>query len=408
VSHSGSSVSPEQLVALLNSLLAEGKLRELEAASREALSQHKFFLWHMYLIVSLLRQGRKEEAAQELDDLLSYKFNLADRAWPEIKQAFPEKFSGQHVLSTMKPELGLETQARLSKHWDVPYPVEDITTFTNVVDELIAASVPAAPHLDRDGTRIATFGSCFAANLAQALKRSGLEATNLLIEESINSPLANREFLAAVAAGESARHYDRIREAFGEQFIGQAHARLHNADVLVITLGVAPAMFHTNSGEFAFLVDHKELLRKQLLVMRTPGVEELKEVLRAVIQLVRSINPGARLYFSISPVPLMGTIEMSHAVIADCISKSSLRAALHEALSTDRPRDVHYWSAFEIVRWLGAHTGLAVFGQDDRVSRHVSNWVVDLIVSRFARHLFGDENAPGATSSPAKGPWRRS
>jgi len=41
------------------------------------------------------------------------------------------------------------------------------------------------------------------------------------------------------------------------------------------------------------------------------------------------------------------------------------------------------------VRWLGAHTTTQVFGEDDQVSRHVSDWVVGMIVERFSRHLFG-------------------
>lgn len=377
----------------MNSLLSERKYGELEGTSREVLSQHKFYLWHMYLIVSLLRQGRKDEAGAELDALLAYKFNLADRAWPEIKDAFPEKFGAHHVLSTMKPELGLETQARLRKHWEVPFPMADEAAFAATVDELIASAVPALPLLDRKNTRIATFGSCFAANLAQALKRTGVEASNLLIEESINSPLANREFLSAVVLGEAGPRFARVKESFGADFVGAARERLQGAQVLVITLGVAPGMFHVGTDEFAFLVDYKELLKKQLLYMRTPGVEELKGVIRSVVELVRRLNPAARVYFSISPVPLMGTIELSHAVIADCVSKSSLRAALHEVLQSDRPADVFYWPAFEIVRWLGAHTALPAFGQDDRVSRHVSNWLVDLIVSRFSRHLFGEATA---------------
>jgi hypothetical protein len=42
-----------------------------------------------------------------------------------------------------------------------------------------------------------------------------------------------------------------------------------------------------------------------------------------------------------------------------------------------------------MVRWLGGHTTLPAFGADDNMSRHVSNWLVELIVDRFASHLFG-------------------
>ena len=382
-------MSGDDVARYLETLKAQGRFAELEQESRKILSQHKFFLWHMYLIVALLRMGRRDEAGRELDALFSYKFNLADRAWPEIREAFPDRFKGHFILSTMKPELGMETQNQFSRRWQVDYPLADPAAFAREVDSLLGATVPALPPLPRAGTRVSTFGSCFAANLAQALKAAGVDASNLLIEESINSPFANREFVTAVAHGEGARHHARIREAFGADFLEQARERLVGAQVLVITLGVAPAMFHRESDDFAFLVNAKELLRTGSIYMRTPTVEEIKAVTDETLQLVRGINPVARIYLSISPVPLAGTIELPHAVLADCVSKTTLRAALHELLEAKKPQGVHYWPSFEMVRWLAGHTPLAVFGEDDRNSRHVSNWAVNLIVDRFARHLFG-------------------
>ena len=385
----GGAISADDIARLFERLLAQGRFREVEQASRELLAQRKHFVWHMYLIVALLRAGRRDEAGRELDDLFSYKFNLADRVWPEIREAFADRFKGHFILSTMKPELGLEAQNPLARRWEVLYPIEDKAAFAAQVDALLSAAVPSLPLLPRSTTRISTFGSCFAANLAQGLKATGVEATNLLIEESINSPLANREFVAAVAHGERAKHHARIAEAFGPDFLGQARERLAGAGVLVITLGVAPAMFHRESGEYAFLVNHKEGLRSGSIYMRTPTVEEIKAVTAETLGLVRMINPTARIYLSISPVPLTGTAELPHAVLADCISKTTLRAALHELLASAMPHDVYYWPSFEIVRWLSGHTTLVVFGEDDRNSRHVSNWAVNLIVERFARHLFG-------------------
>jgi hypothetical protein len=84
----------------------------------------------------------------------------------------------------------------------------------------------------------------------------------------------------------------------------------------------------------------------------------------------------------------MGTAEMASAVLADCVSKSSLRAALHEVLAGGTHAGVHYWPSFEIVRWLGGHAGFAVYGADDANSRHVNEAVVRLIVERFLRHVF--------------------
>ena len=385
----------------LEELKLAGRYAELEVASREILAQHRFFGWHMYLIVALLRTGRREEAGRELDDLFSYKFNIAERAWPEIREAFPEKFEQHYVIDTMKERVGLESGAHVHvrRRWEVPFPIGDISAFAKAVDAFIAESVPALPSLEAATTPVTTFGSCFAANLARSLKATGVDATNLLIEESINSPLANRAFLEGLVEGPRAEQATKLLATYGRDFLERAHSHLARARVIVMTLGVAPSFFHRDSGKLAFLDDYKGLLASGAIHMRTPSVTDTGDVVEKVIGLVRAINPQARLYMTISPVPLLGTVELSSAVIADCVSKSTLRAALHEVLQKLTPADdVHYWPSFEIVRWLGAHGTVPVFGADDGVSRHVSNWLVDMIVQRFVRHVFSSAEASTADS----------
>lgn len=377
------------MVAALDQLVREARYAELERASRQVLSQHRFYVWHLYLIVALLRTGRRADAERELDDLFSYKFNIAERAWPEVREAFPEKFEQHYILNTMKPEVGIEGGGRVRKRWDVPCPIEDVPMFAQAVDALIADSVPALPLLEKSSTPVTTFGSCFAANLARMLKGAGVDATNLLIEESINSPLANRGFLSGLVDPAGFAHTARLEKTYGAEFLARARAQLAGARVVVLTLGVAPAFFHVGSGEFAFLEDYRVLLAEGRVAMRTPSVGETKTVIKEVLALVRALNPDGRLYLTISPVPLIGTAELSSAVIADCVSKTTLRASLHEVMQESGAADVHYWPSFEIVRWLGAHTTLPAFGADDNASRHVSNWLVEMIVERFSRHLFG-------------------
>lgn len=385
----------ERTVQTMDGLLRAQRYGELEQAARELLGGQRFYLWHLYLIVALLRTGRRELAASELDVLFSYKFNIEDRAWPEIKEAFPEKFGQHFILSTMKSDVGFESGGPTKRHWSVPYPLAEEAGFARAVDEMLAQAVPALPPLDRATARVTTFGSCFAANLARLLNAAGVSATNLLIEESINSPLANRAFLSAVAAPEPTPVAAKIEATFGAGFLAKAREQIRAADVVVVTLGVAPSFFHRESHEFAFLEPYRALLEQGKVYMRTPTVAELKPVIGECFDLLRRVNPGARIYASVSPVPLMGTVELANTVVADCVSKTTLRASLHELLQEERGAGVLYWPSFEIVRWLGGHTTLPMFGADDQVSRHVSEWAVKLIVERFGRHLFGPAAAAG-------------
>jgi hypothetical protein len=285
----------------------------------------------------------------------------------------------------------------------VPYPVADAGAFASAIDEMLGEALPVLPSLARD-VPVTTFGSCFAANLARMLKATGVDATNLLIEESINSPLANRAFLTGLAHPEGFEHLARLREVYGDEFLERARSQLSGARVIVVTLGVAPAFFHVGTDRFVFLENYREMLKAGKAEMRTPPVAETKRVVRDMLALLRTLNPAARVYVSISPVPLIGTAELSNTVLADCVSKTTLRAALHEVLQESHPPDVHYWPSFEIVRWLGAHTTLPAFGADDAVSRHVSNWLVEMIVDRFSRHLFGTAASQPAAPAPAPQP----
>jgi hypothetical protein len=88
-------------------------------------------------------------------------------------------------------------------------------------------------------------------------------------------------------------------------------------------------------------------------------------------------------------VPLRATFEFESAVVADCVSKSTLRAAVHEFLLT-RPGQVRYWPSFEMVRWLGGHAG-RVFGTDDDSPFHVSMDVVNAAMDAFLK-IYGNED----------------
>jgi len=59
----------------------------------------------------------------------------------------------------------------------------------------------------------------------------------------------------------------------------------------------------------------------------------------------------------VSPVPLKATFERLSPIIADCVSKSILRVAAHEFMSSAAGAGTIYWPSFEVFRWLGGHVG---------------------------------------------------
>jgi hypothetical protein len=89
---------------------------------------------------------------------------------------------------------------------------------------------------------------------------------------------------------------------------------------------------------------------------------------------------------TLSPIPLSASFSASGVVYDDLLSKATLRLAIQEVLLAGIER-VHYWPSFEVVKWLAPHADWAAFGADDRISRHPSRWLVDLIVDAFCRRI---------------------
>lgn len=229
-----------------------------------------------------------------------------------------------------------------------------------------------------------TMGSCFAGRIARELNRAGQPTFFMPLAETINTTHANLELLRWLA-GED----DSYRAYFENEFTirrvrrEDAWSALGAADFIIYTLGVAPAFFHRETGrfrphdtedfrQFEFLRDH---------VYRTTTLDENLANLRSIHALLRKVRPDAKLVLTVSPVPLSATFEMESAIVADCVSKSTLRAAAHEFMRDAGP-DVTYWPSFEIVRWLSGHIG-RVFGTEDGSNHHVSDALVAMIVELF-------------------------
>jgi hypothetical protein len=211
-------------------------------------------------------------------------------------------------------------------------------------------------------TRFFLQGSCFAENLHTELEKTGSACFFNQLVEDLNSPLANMQYLGKLIQNPQ----------------DLAHQEIRKAHVFILTIGVAPSWFRKSNGEFVLKPD---LQNFDAFYQRTISVQEGVQALHYIFRAIYTINPAIKIVVTLSPVPLGGTFEFESAIVADCVSKSVLRASSHEALLTcGDPRPV-YFPSFEIVRWIGGHAGNA-FG-DDGLPRHVSREYVKEIIASF-------------------------
>ena len=67
----------------------------------------------------------------------------------------------------------------------------------------------------------------------------------------------------------------------------------------------------------------------------------------AVADLLKEVNPKARIIVTVSPVPLVATYEARHAMVSNSCTKAALRVAVDDICAA-RP-EVVYFPAYEIV-----------------------------------------------------------
>ncbi len=241
-----------------------------------------------------------------------------------------------------------------------------------------------------------SMGSCFAENLASRLTRAGYKAHFELIGEEVNSTYANRYLLQWVEHGVVDEQTEAMDKTFGEEVRQRFRTSLKAVDVFVLTLGVAPCFFDRDTGDFAFFTTKWVTLQDRMYssyVMRTTTVDENVTNIREIIASVRRLSKRSpKIVLTVSPVPLAGTTEYRSAVTADCVSKSTLRVAADTILREQDGDRIMYWPSFEIVRWCGPYYGREnppVFGDNDGKTRHVSPWIIDMIIELFLERHSG-------------------
>ena len=347
---------------------------EAEELARQAIrSIPKFAYGQQCLGEALLHLGRPTEARAALKRALKLD--------PDLDSA--------HALLQLVTAGGVQaTPAARPRPW--PKRQADFDDPRELIQRFLLRRRPRDRFIGPE-TVFTTLGSCFADNLADRLRAAGYTAYSERIGEEVNSTYANRYLLEWVESGATSPQTAAIAAAYGEASRERLRRAIADCDVFVMTLGVAPSYFDDATGQFVFVSQNSSTEAGQLgrYVMRTTTVAENVENTRQIIAAVRRIAARPlKVVLTVSPVPLAATTELESAITADCLSKSTLRVACHEVVSAEPPDGLIYWPSFEIVRWLGTHLGRQhppAYGADDGNTRHVSQWLIDLIVKQFLK-----------------------
>lgn len=372
----------------IRALLDDGDAGEALACAELMMKYVRDHRVHGLQIAALLALGRNDDARGSFDRLSESALTLKNVLPPEVGRHFADRLRSRTVIDLMDDDVNID-RPLLSRPAVARFDfgrrrIETREAYVEVLREHLFSKIEVPPGCDLADARICAFGSCFASRIVQSLQQQGVDAQSLLIEESVNSTFANRYFLeAALGAGEATPMTRTIREHFGDETMGRARDVIAGATDIILTVGVAPCLFDED-GSFVLVRRNGDGRRRGTL--RTTTLDENLDNLQRVFGLLASVNPDARTFVTVSPVPLFGTTEFSSVLIGDCVSKSILRAAVH-ALTVRLPQLI-YWPAFEAIKWLGAHSAVSGFGEGSEDLRHPADWLADVVVSEFVAKAF--------------------
>ncbi|TKW68798.1 MAG: hypothetical protein DI616_02055 [Paracoccus denitrificans] len=180
---------------------------------------------------------------------------------------------------------------------------------------------------------------------------------------------------------------EEIREFFAQAF---------TADVLILTLGLIESWYDNETGLYLTEVPNGRLLArtKERFSFKTLSVADTVSILNEIHALLkRHSKPGQKVLITVSPVPIGRTFTTDDIIVANTTSKSTLRTAALEFISS--VEGVDYFPSYEAA--MHSHPDLA--WQSDRL--HVSDFLVGEIIRTFLTRYGFDVDQPAETSETA-------
>lgn len=272
---------------------------------------------------------------------------------------------------------------------------------------------------------IATYGSCFAQHIGNALSSKGFNWTNFeQAPPSIDLELAKKFSYGIFSARtgniyttslllqwtewalgikkppeevweNDGRFFDPFRPSIEpngfeskeelinsrQQTIQSFHDSFAKSDIFVFTLGLTESWFNKQGYEYPMCPGTiAGVFDSNQHEFQNQSFKQVHQALLSAIRLIKKSNPKLKIILTVSPVPLTATNSDKHVLTATMYSKSVLRAVAGELYDTKRFID--YFPSYEIIN-SPAFKGL--FFEPNQ--RSISNFGVDFVMNHFFSSL---------------------
>ena len=286
---------------------------------------------------------------------------------------------------------------RLNKERQLPFALTSRDQFDRVVDEsIIECFKPDTPFISGE-TRVVTLGSCFAQNIAADLYKANYPILSMSVSERLFNAFALQQFVEGLVSRDVNLSALTAHWNIKLEEITDIHDTIRDGAIVIITYGLDLVWFDNNTDET--ILDPAEKVGPKLILnepqryeMRVTSVHDNLDAMIATINAIRTINPFAKVILTLSPVHLSRAVCDYPGIVADSISKSTLRCALHEFMALKLP-NVFYFPSFEILRWFAPMLESVSF--EDGILRHLKKEWIEYTLSKFKQyHCVGEQPFP--------------
>ncbi len=227
---------------------------------------------------------------------------------------------------------------------------------------ILIGLLPKAPFIDL-ATNICAFGSCFAENISNYLNARNYtlvnrgEAKSYVVQmaEALVTTFAIRQQFEW-ALENKLPSVDLWYGYHGTKFGYDESTRLETldlfmkTDVFILTFGLSEVWYDEPTGEVFWKAVPRKYVDPARHKFRVSTVQENRDNIRAIYDLIRKHRPDAKIICTLSPIPLMATFRPVSTITANAVSKAVLRAAVDEVVREVAGEGVlHYWPSYEIV-----------------------------------------------------------
>lgn len=223
--------------------------------------------------------------------------------------------------------------------------------------------MPTQPFVNADRTVIA-FGSCFANNISRylnsigynvATRRDAIAYVSRMGDGIVNTYAIRQQFEWAwenrTPQVELWHDYKAAEFGYDEGVRLRTRELFDMGDLFIITLGLSEVWYDEVTGEVFWRAVPADKYDPSRHKFRMIDQAESLANITAIYRLIRRHRPGARIVFTVSPIPLMATFRAKACIVASAVSKAILRSAMDEFMAGAGAgdRDLFYFPAYEVI-----------------------------------------------------------